>query len=77
MSVTVQLSTTVRTHPYPPESFESTLDALSHLDGGFSFEKSRQQRSDIQGCCSLDVAKISVIMKVFLELVSRVSVQCL
>lgn len=35
VSVAVQLSTTARAHPYPPEPFESRLDALSHLDGGF------------------------------------------
>lgn len=35
VSITVQLSPTARAHPYPPEPFESRLDALSHLDGGF------------------------------------------
>lgn len=59
VSITVQLSTTARAHPYPPEPFESRLNALSHLDGGFYWKNLQQRRSNIQGCCSLDVAKIS------------------
>lgn len=35
VSITVQLSTTARAHPYPSEPIESRLDTLSHLDAGF------------------------------------------